>query len=241
MDYNTTSKYFKDINDIFRYVGFGLLAVGVIFELLNLIIDNMFFMSAGIFALLIGAVLVIFYSGRRTKDSELEKAVHLELDKLPQKAAEKMESDRRHLHEIQKYEFHSYDFRDPSSVKIKRGSDNRLRSSKVAYTAMYYMTEAHHAKVMIYEYEFSLLQFDKQDKLTEIPEEDLLSAELTQHTIKVNPVGAKNPAEVTYALINIATTDGKLISFPAKNDATSDDVVATINRTINKKKLESEN
>ena len=45
MDYNTTSKYFKDINDIFRYVGFGLLAVGVIFELLNLIIDNMFFMS----------------------------------------------------------------------------------------------------------------------------------------------------------------------------------------------------
>ena len=240
MDYKTTSKYFDNITNIFRYAGFALMAAGVILSLLNLILDAFFLMSIGIILLLIGVVLVVFDSGRRTKDAEIEKAVHLELDKLPLKASEKMESDRRHLHEIQKYEFHSYDFRDADSVKVKRGTDGKMRSSKVAYTALYYMTEAHHAKVMVYEYDFSLLQFDKHENLTEIPEDNLVSAELVQKTAKVHPVGAKNETEITYAVINIVYGGDKVISFPAKNDAASDDVVAAINRSIRKRQMEAE-
>lgn len=239
MDFKTTSKYFDDISNVFRYIGFGALAVGVVLFLLNLILDMFQLMSMGIILIVIGVVLVVFDSGRRTKDTDLEKFIHLELDKMPEKAADKMESDRRHLHEIQKYEFYSYNFRDLDSVKVKRGSDSRLRSSKVYYTALYYVTEAHHAKVMIYENGFSLLKYDRTENLTEIPEENLESAELVQKTVSVMPVGAKGPAEYTYALINIATSDGKVISFPAKNDATSDDVVATINRSIRKRKLEA--
>ena len=240
MDYKTTSKYFDNITNLFRFVGFALMAAGVILSLLNLILDAFVLMSIGIILLLIGVILVVFDSGRRTKDSDIEKAVHLELDKMDQKASEKMEKERRHLHEIQKYEFHSYDFRDIGSVKVKRGSDGKLRSSKVAYTALYYMTEAHHPKVMIYEYGFSLLEFDKYDNLIEIPEENLVSAELVQNTVKTLPVGAKADTEITYALIRITYDGDKTVSFPAKNDATSDDVVATINRSIRKKQLEAQ-
>lgn len=240
MDFKANNSYFNLTSRLLSYISIPLLAAGAIFILLNFILDVFFMLSIGIMLFLAGFVILIFDSGRRTKDSEIDKCVAIEIEKMPEKMARKMEDMKKHPREISKFSFHAFDFTTTDGVKAKRGNDKTLRSSRVSYTTVLFATENREQRLIIYRNVFSIIDSAYTETLDDIYTEDLLAASLEEKETPFLLSGEKEPTNVAYELMHIKTKSGIDISFPVKNDATTDGIVEDINRMIARKTEDSE-
>ncbi|MGI6742538.1 MAG: hypothetical protein ACOX4O_02635 [Eubacteriales bacterium] len=235
MDYKANNSYFDLTSRLLSYIYVPLLAAGAIFIILNFALDNMFFLSMGIMLFLAGFVIAVFDNGRRTKDSEIKRSVREEVAKMPDKMAKKMEEMKKHPREITKYSFYAYDFSSTDGVKARRGNDKTIRSSRVSYTTILFATENREQRLLVYRNVFSIVDNTYTETLDDIYTEDLLEASMEEKTASFLLSGDKEPTNVSYELMHIKTKSGIDISFPVKNDATTDGIVQDINRMIARK------
>ncbi|NLB15601.1 MAG: hypothetical protein GX827_02165 [Clostridiales bacterium] len=235
MDYKANNSYFDLTSRLLSYIYVPLLAAGAIFIILNFALDNMFFLSMGIMLFLGGFVIAVFDSGRRTKDSEIKRSVREEVAKMPDKMERKMEEMKKHPREISKYSFYSYDFSSTEGVKAKRGNDKTVRSSRVSYTSILFATENREQRLLIYRNIFSIIDNTYTETLDDIYYEDLQEVSIEEKSTSFLLSGEKEPTKIIFTVMHIKTKSGIDISFPVKNDATTDGIVQDINRMIARK------
>lgn len=225
MNYKYNLKYFN-ANGMIVPIGYALIIIGVLMfglAAIDIFWGGFFF---GVIFAVAGAIMVVFTTGAKSSDTDMDEQSRKHSDKLDIAAIEKFGIEDRNLKPFQPYQFSNYDFRNTDGLLVKKGGDGKYRSSRYAKTAILFTLDQMH----IYEVCFSMIDSEGGDVINtyefeyeDIEVLDVLTREY-KTTIKDKPVTA------SYELLHFKLADGKEYEFSVHSDSEIDSLITNIFR-----------
>lgn len=153
----------------------------------------------GLVFAVVGVVLLYVAAKGSPSDEEIDAAVANELQTVRDRALAKLNLDEEEVQEIEPLFFHSYDY---NKTLIKRGKDQRYRSSKYEAVMFFFAENDLHC----YTYQFSLVEDWKREATDVYFYKDLVS--MATQTEYITLPGLR----FDYEYFKLTTTGGTTIS-----------------------------
>ena len=219
MDFKHYINYFKK-NENMKLIGGGILIVGFIIIWLGyglLYLLSVMLVPAGF-------VMFILGSGGRASESDIDKYISNNMDKLEVYLSEDKHYRRRVLEHIPPREVEGYLYDE--GVLLKKAKDSSIRSSKYTKAIFYVLSD----ELYITRRTISIVSTDKENETLEIPYDTLTNVEIIRQ--RGTKKDGKKSFLVKETFIKISYGEGETFITPIHDDITSDEYAELILKQV---------
>lgn len=234
MDYKNNGKYFN-VNNTVLYVGLIAAAVGVLFYLIGSIAMFPFLSYIAIPIVIIGAVIIVFGTSGRVSDADIDKQVKNKCREIDRDAREKFNLEDKDIRTLPPYQVSTYEFSENVANNVRKGKDNKFRSSIYVATYLMYSNEC----IYVYSRRYSVLDVnvDETEAYT-MSYINIADAEIVP--LEYSIVKKDKTTTIKNYYLTVRYKDGNEQKILALNDADADNAVANIKRLAERAQKQAE-
>ncbi len=224
MDFKQIEKYFK-VNNTPLFCAIGAFVLAIVMFIVGAVAEASLFYIIGVVLIILAILVVVFGMSGKMSDAEFDRQVKQRVRELDRDAIEHFNLYDTDIKTIAPFQVESYEFSEIVGGNVRRGGDNKYRSS--AYTAaivLFAPTALH-----IYHRRYTILSGEVDETNTAVIKYiDIADAKIVDSEY-VAVKGDKKIAIKTYQLI-ITKKDNTTVTVPALFDADADNAVSNIKR-----------
>jgi len=234
MDFKNNGKYFN-VNNTILYIGIGMAAVGVLFYFIGAIAMIRFLSFIALPIAIIGGVVIVFGASGRVHDADIDKQVKAQCREIDRDAREKFNLEDKDIRTLPPYQTEAFEFSEDVGANIRKGSDNKYRSSVYVATYLMYSNEC----IYVYTNRYSVLDADLNsiDAYT-ISYMNISDAEIVPVEYSIIKKDKKTTVKNYY--LTIRYKDGNAQKILTLNDADADTAVTNIKRLAERAQKQAE-
>lgn len=231
MEYQKNYKYFFP-NWMFEIIGSCIGGFGLIVTLITRFRSS-YFLGLTI----VGFGITIFFLAGKLRDADVDDQVNNVRKTVTDKAMKEFAFTERQLKGIVlSKDFGEYIFPEDEELHIRRGSDEKFRSSEyVAWSVSIGKDDLY-----FFKHRVCLSQEKESTEKKVISLDDYAGAKISEHiyTYKYGKDNSKT-SEIKHYTVDVSTTGGETYSLPVQPDAELDELIERIDHIVRKRRMEN--